>query len=221
MVSLVVGAGLAIVALGTGIAGTALVAADLGARDDDGFLMSPVQPISTSTYAIASTPVEIHADAPSAFMPEALLGDAKLTAAAQNGEDVFVGIATTSQVRAYLRDVEHATVVELRDGEAVLRTTDGSAPTSTPEEMTFWTAQSSGPGRRQITWPVENGDWTAVVMNSDTTPGVDVETTAGAEVPALSLVIGILLIFSAVTLVASVILIAVPVRAVSREGTSS
>ncbi len=220
-ISVVAGAGLAMVALAAGIAWTAMIAADLGARDDEGFLMSPTQRMTTSTYAIASTPVEIQADAPFVLLPEALIGDAKVTVVAQGGEDVFLGIGPTSQVDAYLRNTEHASVIYLRHGDAVLRTIDGSAPILTPDEMTFWTAQSSGPGRQQVTWPVELGDWTAVVMNSETTRGVDVRTTAGAEVPALPWLMGILLTLSAMSLVVSIILIAVPLRAVSRETTSS
>ena len=218
VVSLVVGALLAFVALGTGIAGAALVAADLSARDTDGFLMSPVQPLTTSTYAIASTPMQIRVDAAAPFVPETLLGDAKLTATAENGKDVFVGIAPTAKVEDYLAGVEHATLVDLTDSDAVLRTTEGSAPSTTPEQMDFWAAQSSGAGRQQITWPVENGDWTVVVMNTDASPGVAVEATAGAEVPALEWLIATLLSVAAITLVLSIVLIALPVRAAGRGG---
>jgi hypothetical protein len=84
-----------------------------------------------------------------------------------------------------------------------------------------WVAQSSGSGRQQITWPVENGDWTVVVMNADASPGVAVETTAGAEVPALRWLIGILLTATAITLLASIVLIVVPVRAAGRAGASA
>jgi hypothetical protein len=213
----VAGAVLAFVALGSGFAGIALFAADQTARDDDGFLMSPGRTLTTSTYAISSTPMRIRVDDATSFVPETLLGDAKLTASARNGKNVFVGLGPTAQVRAYLAGVEHATLVDFTDGGApVLRTTGGSAPRATPEQMDFWTTQSSGPGRQQITWPLEDGDWTAVVMNTDSSAGVTVRTTAGAEVPALGWLIGILLTVAVVTLVAAVVLIAVPVHAAGR-----
>lgn len=68
-----------------------------------------------------------------------------------------------------------------------------------------------------MTWPVENGDWTAVVMNSDGGLGVAVDMTAGAEVPALATLIVILLTLAGIAFAAAVVLIAVPLRAVSRS----
>ena len=118
-------------------------------------------------------------------------------------------------MRAYLAGVEHATLVDLADSDPVYRTTDGSAPSTAPEQVD-WVAQSSGSGRQQITWPVENGDWTVVVMNADASPDVAVEAAAGAEVPAMRWLIGILLTVAAITLVLSIVLIAVPVQ---RRGT--
>ena len=217
MVSLVAGAVLAFVALGSAIAGAGLLAADQTARDSDGFLMSPDQRLTTSTYAIASTPMRIRVDAAAPFVPETLLGDAKLTASAESGGAVFVGYGPADQVGRYLAGVEHATLVDITgDGDAVLRRTEGSAPAQEPEKNDFWVAQSSGSGRQDITWPVEDGNWTAVVMNSDASPRVAVESTAGAEVPALRWLIGILLTIAGITLVASILLIAIPVQAVGR-----
>lgn len=217
VVSLVVGAVLAFVALGSGISGLALVAADVTARDHAGFLMSTAQPFTSPTYAITSSNVGLHADAPAAFMPESLIGDAKLTATSRNGQDVFVAMGPTSQVQAYLADVEHATLVDLTDGDPVYRATDGAAPAASPETMDFWVAQSSGPGTQEITWPVENGDWSAVVINSDGSPGIAVDLSAGAEVPALSWLIAILLSLAGTALVLAVIFIVVPVRAAGRR----
>ena len=53
-------------------------------------------------------------------------------------------------------------------------------------------------------------------MNANGSPGVSVQTTAGAQVPALRWLIGILLIVAAIALVASIMLIAIPVQAVGR-----
>ena len=163
--------------------------------------------------------MEVNIDPAAAGVPEALLGDAKLTATSDNAKDVFIGIARTSQVRAYLAGVEHVTLVDLAGSNPVYRTTSGSAPTTAPEQVD-WAAQSSGAGRQEITWPVENGNWTVVVMNADASPDVAVEASAGAEVPALQVLIGILLTVAAITLVLSIVMIAVPVRAAGRDGAS-
>lgn len=133
-------------ALGFGIPGIGLLAADLTARDDDGFLMSEAQSLATPTYAIASTSMDLRIDAPSPFVPEWLLGDAKLTAVSDRETGVFVGIGPTAQVQAYLADVRHATLVDLTNGKPVFRNSDGSAPGSPPDTIDFWVAQESGPG---------------------------------------------------------------------------
>jgi hypothetical protein len=220
IVSLVVGALFASMALGSGVAGAALVAADQVARDEDGFLMSGVQPLATSTYAIASTNVDLHVDAPAAFVPDAVFGDVKLSASSTDGSDTFVAIGPTARVERYLAGVRHATLVELTDGDPVYRTTSGSAPDSLPTGMDFWVAQSSGPGTQEITWPVQDGDWSAVVMNSDASPGIAVDVRAGAEAPALAWLSGILLITAAIALMLAVVFISVPLRAVSRAATT-
>jgi hypothetical protein len=221
VVSLVVGALMAFVSVGTGAAGLGLLAADQGARDSDGFLMSPSRSLTTSTYAIASTPMEIRVDDAAPILPETLLGDAKLTVTAENDKAVFVGIGRTDEVRDYLAGVEHATLVDLADGDPEYRVTRGAAPSQQPEDLGFWAAQSSGSGRQQVVWPVEDGDWTTVVMNSDASADVAVATTAGAEVPALTWLVGFLLTVAVVTLVAAILLIALPVRAAGRVGRPS
>ncbi|MEP7090333.1 MAG: hypothetical protein ABI776_09525, partial [Nocardioidaceae bacterium] len=85
----------------------------------------------------------------------------------------------------------------------------------------IWARQASGSGPQSIAWPVENGNWTAVVMNADGSAGVAADIAAGAEVPGLRWIIGSLLVGAALAAVAAVLLIAVPLRRVSRtRGTS-
>jgi hypothetical protein len=213
-----VGAVLAVLAVLTGIAGIGLGAADLGARSDDGFMMTSTQPLTTSTYAIASSTLGVHMDASPGSMPEAMIGDATLTATARNGKEMFLGIGPSYQVHAYLAGVRHATLLDLGHGRPVYRSTGGAAPAATPEQMRFWVAQTAGGGRQQVTWPVHNGDWTAVLMNRDASPGVAVTAAAGAEVPAMPWLVGGLLSFAGLALVIATVLLWVPVSAVRRGG---
>jgi hypothetical protein len=217
IVSLVVGCVMAIGALGLAAPGFALLAADQLARDDDGFLMSADQTFHTSTYAITSGDQQLLVDAPADLTPSALLGDLKLTATGVNGSAVFLGIGPAASVETYLAGVEHATLVEIRDGEAVYRTTAGSSPSSAPQDADFWVAEASGTGVQEITWTPENGDWAVLVMDAGAGRGVEVSVTAGAEVPSVPWVVGTLLSLAGIGLVLSVVLIAVPLRKVSRD----
>jgi hypothetical protein len=218
IVSLVVGCVMAIGALGLAAPGFALLAADQLARDDDGFLMSPAQTFHTSTYAITSGDQQLLVDAPADLTPRALLGDLKLTANGAGDSAVFLGIAPAADVQNYLAGVQHVTLVEIRDGEAVYRTTAGGGPASLPQDADFWVAETSGTGVQEITWTPENGDWAVLVMNAGASQGVDTAVTAGAEVPSLPWVVGILLSIAGVGLALSVVLIAVPLWKVSSDG---
>jgi hypothetical protein len=52
----------------------------------------------------------------------------------------------------------------------------------------------SGAGEQSLTWDVESGDWTVVVMNVDGSAPVQVEAAAGATLPGLGWLIGGLLL---------------------------
>lgn len=214
VVALVAGCVLGVGALGLAVPGVVLLVADQTARDEAGFLMSPAQTFDSPTYAITSADLGLHSDTPPDLAPEAVLGDTKLTAEAAGGP-VFLGIGPATDVRTYLDGVEHARLLSLDDGEPTYRIATGGAPTQAPGDADFWVAQSSGTGTQEVTWTPEDGDWAVVVMNADATPDVAVTMTAGAEVPAIGWVIGLLLGFSLAGLLLAAVLVTVPVRAAS------
>ena len=217
VVSVVAGCVLAVVTLGLVVPGVGLLVADHTLRDGDGFLMSPEQTLQTSTYAIMSGE-QMQVGAPWDLPPAALLGDLKITASAGDSADVFIGIARTADLETYLAGVQHVTLIDVRNGDGVYRTTPGDEPPGTPLSRDFWATTSSGSGTQELMWEPTNGDWSVLVMNTDASKGVDVVVTAGAEVPALPWVVAIVLSIAGLTLVASVLLIAMPLRAVSRTG---
>ena len=217
VISLVLGCLFVLMSVGLGLPAAALVAADLGARDDAGFLMSNSHTISTPTYAMTSSNLSLHVTAPPAFMPDSVLGDTKLTATGRAGQATFIGIAPTSQVRAYLAGVQYERLTDIRDGSPVFADHPGQAPAVPPDQAGIWTVRSSGTGTQSIVWAPENGDWTVVVMNSDGSQGVTVAATAGAEVPAIGWVIGIMLVLAGAALLVGIVLITVPLRSVSRQ----
>jgi hypothetical protein len=62
----------------------------------------------------------------------------------------------------------------------------GDAEPGRPAGRDLWAAAASGPGAQAVTWDVDEGDWSVVVMNADGSRGVDVEVKAGAELPFLA-----------------------------------
>jgi hypothetical protein len=205
-----------LVAMALGIGGATLAVADSQLRDADGFLMSGHQPLATQTYAIVSDELDLHADAPAGLLPEGLLGDAKVTATSDVDAPVFVGIAASSDVADYLAGVSHAVVTDLpMDGDLGGPTYDrvpGDSQPAAPGDADFWVAQASGTGTQSITWPLEQGSWTVVVMDPTGGAGVFADVTAGVTIPGISWVIGILLSLAGVGLVIAVALLLVAFR---------
>lgn len=198
IIALVVGSLVILCSAGVGVGGAALAVADNGLRDDDGFLMSNSVELTTGGYAIATTDITLDADVPSAFMPDDLLGDVKVTATGDR-RPVFLGIARTTDADAYLAGVEHATLTDFADGP-VYDTSGSTAPRTPPGESDIWVAQASGTGDQELVWEARSGHWTLVVMNADGSRGITTDTEAGATVPALDWLWPTLLIAAAVGL---------------------
>lgn len=57
-----------------------------------------------------------------------------------------------------------------------------------PEQQRFWTVSAVGSGSHELIWDVPDGQWTMVVLNADTTSGVDVDLSFGATAPGLAAV---------------------------------
>jgi hypothetical protein len=216
VVALVLGSLLVVGAVGATGAAVTLVAADQLARDDDGFLTSPRERLTTDGFAITSEDAHLQTDETLERLPDAVIGDVRLSAEGADGTEVFVGIGSAADVRAYLAGVQHDTLVEVRDGDPVYRSTSGEAPEAPPTEQTFWVAEATGT-EPALTWAPAEGDWSAVVMNADGSAAIDVNVSAGAEVPVLSTVIAVLFVVAALLFLLGAVLVAVPIRAVTRR----
>jgi hypothetical protein len=182
-VAIVLGAiGLAIgVAL---LVGAALGLSALGHRDGDGFYTTGRERLATPTRALATDNLDVDADAPSWLFDDVL---ATVRIGATSARPVFVGIGPTDAVNRYLAGARHARIsdVEVDPFRVTSHVTGSTGSLAPPAAQGFWRAKASGPGTRTLTWGVESGNWSAVVMNADGSPGVVAQTAVGAKVPAL------------------------------------
>jgi len=174
---LVVGSIVALFAFAVLVGGCAIVAVDGTQRDDDGFLMSPTEDFSTSTYAIVSESADVDLDDAERVV-KSFLGTVRIRSESERA--VFVGIATEADATAYLDGVEHVVVTDFDEEPRYSRRT-GDAPESTPGEETFWVASTAGAGEQTLDWEPEDGDWRVIAMNADGTRGVSAELSIGAE----------------------------------------
>ncbi len=173
-------------------------------RDADGYYTFDEHPYSSAGYALTSDDVRLTAK-PTDWFPSGL-ATVRIVA---SGDDLFVGIAPREEVDRYLGGVEHSVITSVEDGpfRVTYRQVEGGPPATPPAEQDFWAESASGPGRQQITWELESGDWVLVVMNADASAVVEARLEVGVRSSLLLpfgvglLVVGLLVAAGAVVLI--------------------
>ncbi len=181
---LVIGVLLALLGLPLLLGGLGLGWADATRTDDQGFFATPTTQVSTVTPALASQVLELAGSGADVAWADRTLATVRLTVTARNGADVFVGIAPTTDLDGYLAGTSSDRVTALRaDPLRYVLTREGTADGSAqpPTEQTFWTASATGPGPQTLQWDLQPGTYSAVVMNADGSPGVDVDLVAAGR----------------------------------------
>jgi hypothetical protein len=192
----IVGSMMAMSAFGLLAGGLGLRIADTVMRDNQGYLMSSTERYDSPGIAVTSQNVELTSGSASFDVANRFLGTVKIEAESRTPEAIFVGVARTSDVDAYLRGVAHTTVTDPSGNNGDPQTTyvDGSTTAQRPGDENFWVASSEGAGKQVLTWEPEDGEWTFVVMNAEGTSPVRAQVAVGAEVPILdNIAIGLLI----------------------------
>src|SRR3954453_5377068 len=108
----IVGAVVALIAAGFLAAGAAILIAD-STKDDQGYLSTSSERFATGTAAGATENLDVDLDGLSDVVSSEHYGKVRLRVAPANGKNVFVGIARTRDVDAYLGSIAHATVTDI------------------------------------------------------------------------------------------------------------
>lgn len=157
-------------------------------KDQDGYLASGAERFSTPTYALATDDLDVDTDAPGWLVNTDIFSKVRLQAQSNDGKPIFVGVARTRDVEAYLRGSEHATVTDISYSPFRVQShaVGGSRRPVSPTDQRFWVASTQGRGTQTLRWNVKDGDWAVVVMNADGSRGVDAAISVGATVPFLA-----------------------------------
>jgi hypothetical protein len=114
---------------------------------------------------------------------------------------VFIGIGPAADVDRYLAGVavDEVTDLTLEPFRLSVQRHAGSAAAAPPGSQSFWVASAGSPTTARLTWPVADGDYRLVVMNTDGTAGVDSRTELQLTLPhafpiAISVLIGSVLV---------------------------
>ena len=207
---------LSLFSLGLLAAGGVLLWGD-AQKDDQGYLSTSRERFATSTYALATENLDIDTDGAGWFLDRDRYGEIRLEAS--SSKPVFVGIARSRDVAEYLRGTGHDLVTDVSYApfHADYRRVAGDERPQPPAGEDFWAASASGPGKQAVTWDVEDGDWSVVVMNADASRGVAADVKAGAELPFLASLGWGTLIAGLVALVIAATLAIVGMRAPQRR----
>jgi len=220
LVALIIGCLLILPGLGLLLGGAGLAVTYAVGRDDAGYLSLTLPALTSQSPAITAEDivVETGPDVPS-WVLDRLDVDLRLTARPlASGREVFLGVAPASSLTAYLRGVAHEQVVGIASGRngsasaAVLQATPGVSTVAAPTTQTFWTVSATGAGRQELAWRVTGGEWAAVIMNADGSPGVAVASTIGVRAGFL---LPLALIMLGVGLVVTGLAVALVIRGAS------
>jgi hypothetical protein len=237
IVSVVCGAVLVLMSLGLLTAGVGTFVVNATMRDG-GYVTSLSRDLTSSGYAVVVDDLVLEAPGRNSMLPARLIGDVRVRVDGAAATPVFVGIARSSDVNAYLGTVQRDLLRHMGNGRMMdgwgwgwdggwrgdhmndwypTFTQSGTAPSAPPAAQGFWTSQASGPGEQAITWTPREGSWALVVMNADGSRPVAASVDVGAEVPWLPWLGAGLVLLGVVLAVAGGLLILIPTQRASRD----
>ena len=176
-----IGAGLAcLIGFGLALGGGVVVVYSVTERDS-GYVTSDGEDYSTQTYAFTTKSLDVPMIG-SGGLARSVLGKVRITS--DSARPVFLGIARAADVDAYLGSVKRAVLNDRYESRDASERGVGR-PASPPTEQRFWATSVSGAGEQSLNWKLRDGDWVAVLMNTDGSRGVAAHLRIGAEFPNL------------------------------------
>jgi hypothetical protein len=209
IVAIVVGSLLAIPSLAVVVGGTAVTVASAIEAGDDGYFDETLDRLSTATAAITTEDLDFRTDPGPRWAMDVLDVSVRLqVTAVDEGAELFVGIGPDAAVETFLSGISRDEIRDVRwDGDVRYRAIPGERSAAQPPGgEDFWVASTSGTGPLVLEWDVSEGEWIAVLMNADGSPGMLADVTVGVRSGAL-LGIGIAMIVVGVVFLAAAVAI--------------
>jgi uncharacterized membrane protein len=180
-----------LISIGLLAGGATLLWADNTIKDSDGFYTTETIQIEKDSYAIVTGPADIDVDTGWDWGWGWDLGDLVTFKVEGSNNDpsnqIFIGVATESDIDAYLNGVEYDEMTNLHiyPYSVEYENHPGIVVPGAPTSQTFWTESISGAGTQILEWELEPGSHSLVLMNDDGSVFVDIDIALGAKVPLL------------------------------------
>jgi hypothetical protein len=176
-------------------------------RDGSGYFTTHTHHYRTSSYALSTESLNVGGLTGAL---EDRLAQLRITVRSTDAaKPLFIGIARTNDVDTYLASVEHD---ELRDIKfdpfnIDYRRFGAGAPAALPATRSIWRAHATGTGTQTLSWPVEKGRWSAVVMNADGSRPVNLDAQLAAHVSGVWWVVTTLFVLGGLSLLGGGVLV--------------
>ncbi len=186
----ILGVFILLIGLALSLGGGALLWANVAVKDGDGYYSTRTLEIRRDAYAITTYPARINFGA-AGIIDWPNLVKIKVSVTNQKEENLFVGILTESKLKEYLGTVTYDEIRELRinhpfsDPKIAYTRHTGSSEPKPPASQDIWSESASGDVTEGLTWGVEEGSYSVVVMNEDGSRGLDVVGSVGVKVPII------------------------------------
>ena len=182
--------------LGLVLSAIGVTAMSIDAAQRDGrYLEFATEDIQTTGYALVSESLTVELAEPygaQGLQPGEIASIQVMATSSVPDQEIFIGIGPSSDVSSYLQDVPYSHLGNVSgptfgydtgpwfDTQEKAVTAGTSAP-SNPAEETFWTQSASGTETQEVTWDLEAGQWSLVIMNADASRPVWVEVQAAVR----------------------------------------
>lgn len=216
--ALVVGCLLVLPGVGLFLSGAGL---GLGAlvQGEDGFIDADLNQLTSAGSAITAEGIVlvVEPDSPD-WLLRALSVDTRLEVTSTEGDRaVFIGVAPERDVDAYLDGVAHTEVTGLTGVSPIYLERGGTASVAPPTAQSFWVESQTGTGTQVLDWQVADGQWAAVIMNADGSPGIAADVNVGGRAAFLGPLALILFLLGLLTSGIAVTLIVVGAQGLGRS----
>lgn len=153
--------------------------------DSDGFVTGDGRLLTTTAAVVFDTDEfrKLDDDDESGVRSDTTL---RIRAESADGQPVTVAVGRESAVEAFLQGGSATTIRDLDFGpfEYEQVNVGGGRPLPPAPEGVF-AVIASGEGSQELRWRIEPGEWRALVMHADGSPGLDLQVEFGVKFPNL------------------------------------
>lgn len=186
-------------------------------KDSEGFYASGLIEIDRDSAVITTQPANIHLGVAWMLDWSRLVNIRLIVTNNRPGNGVFIGIADTEDAASYLDGVARDEITNLKFSRRQKERLDyrrfpGVVLPADPVSQDFWVASVHGPETQALTWTIEEGSFVLVLMNEDSSFGIDAEARLAAKIPLVKAIAIGLLVGGIVFLLVAVFMIFIATR---------